>query len=239
MRCSDEVKSSTTSMTAVPKPLRFLRPHYGTLRDYYRDSVEQVRPNASPRVLSPQPSPSLPSSTSSSPAAQSKSVNRALFAAVVSVLAMTTAPPEDRETLKHCLSASDLSLVDLWGHEYLRHLAAEISLEYDDRVDRRAPTDDLMSLVRVIVPEHMRNNAEPEAVDLLLEVEAIEQVVDHVPEASCSRTCLYLVSCSPYLPSPENLQVTEGVYQSARRNSAVSRRRREGGGGMETGRYEE
>lgn len=28
-----EIKSSTSSMTAVPKPLKFLRPHYETLRN--------------------------------------------------------------------------------------------------------------------------------------------------------------------------------------------------------------
>lgn len=30
-----EVRTSTSSMTSVPKPLKFLRPHYGTLKDNY------------------------------------------------------------------------------------------------------------------------------------------------------------------------------------------------------------
>ena len=30
-----QIRSSTSSMTSVPKPLKFLRPHYGTLKDLY------------------------------------------------------------------------------------------------------------------------------------------------------------------------------------------------------------
>ena len=31
-----QIKSSTTSMTSVPKPLKFLRPHYETLKEVYQ-----------------------------------------------------------------------------------------------------------------------------------------------------------------------------------------------------------
>jgi len=30
-----EIKSSTSSMTSVPKPLKFLRPHYSTLKTFF------------------------------------------------------------------------------------------------------------------------------------------------------------------------------------------------------------
>ncbi len=33
----NEIRSSTSSMTAVPKPLKFLRPHYDTLKNIYED----------------------------------------------------------------------------------------------------------------------------------------------------------------------------------------------------------
>ena len=32
---TNEIRSSTSSMTSVPKPLKFLRPHYQTLKDVY------------------------------------------------------------------------------------------------------------------------------------------------------------------------------------------------------------
>ena len=34
---SSEIRSATSSMTSVPKPLKFLRPHYKTLVDYLND----------------------------------------------------------------------------------------------------------------------------------------------------------------------------------------------------------
>jgi 26S proteasome regulatory subunit N1 len=49
--------------------------------------------------------------------------------------------------------------------------------------------------------------AEPEAVDLLLEVDQLGQLEQHVDDKNYARTCLYLVSCCTYLPEPEDTQV--------------------------------
>lgn len=38
--CKHEIRTSTSSMTSVPKPLKFLRPHYGTLKAYYEAMAE-------------------------------------------------------------------------------------------------------------------------------------------------------------------------------------------------------
>ncbi|XP_048620361.1 26S proteasome non-ATPase regulatory subunit 2 homolog B-like [Brassica napus] len=35
-----EIRASTSSMTSVPKPLKFLRPHYGTLKEFHKNMVE-------------------------------------------------------------------------------------------------------------------------------------------------------------------------------------------------------
>lgn len=35
-----EIRTSTSSMTSVPKPLKFLRPHYGTLKAYYETMAD-------------------------------------------------------------------------------------------------------------------------------------------------------------------------------------------------------
>ncbi len=35
-----EIRTATSSMTSVPKPLKFLRPHYGTLKSYYEKMVD-------------------------------------------------------------------------------------------------------------------------------------------------------------------------------------------------------
>ena len=46
----DSIKTSTSSMTAVPKPLKFLRPHYEGLTEIYEEW-----PAGSDKVLGPLP----------------------------------------------------------------------------------------------------------------------------------------------------------------------------------------
>ena len=36
-----EIRESTSSMTSVPKPLKFLRPHYGTLKETHAASADE------------------------------------------------------------------------------------------------------------------------------------------------------------------------------------------------------
>lgn len=66
---------------------------------------------------------------------------------------------------------------------------------------------DLLELVAQIIPYHMSHNAEPEAVDLLVEVERLDLLAAHTDEKNYARTCLYLVSCCNYLPEPDNVTV--------------------------------
>jgi len=178
-----EIKTATSSMTSVPKPLKFLRPHLQTFKDQY---------------------PTIKDAT-----------NKKLLADVISVLSMTDSPGENviPESLKYKMLGSGEE-VGFWGHEYVRNLASEIGIEYHRRTDleegeegvtaKDKEVDDLMKLVKDIVPFHMSHNAEPEAVDLLIEVEKLEYLIDHVTENNYSRTCLYLISCSSYLPEPED-----------------------------------
>ncbi|CAL6277209.1 unnamed protein product [Bathycoccus prasinos] len=178
-----EIKTATSSMTSVPKPLKFLRPHLQTFKDQY---------------------PTIKDAT-----------NKKLLADVISVLSMTDSPGENviPESLKYKMLGSGEE-VGFWGHEYVRNLASEIGIEYHRRADleegeegvtaKDKEVDDLMKLVKDIVPFHMSHNAEPEAVDLLIEVEKLEYLIDHVTENNYSRTCLYLISCSSYLPEPED-----------------------------------
>ena len=75
-----------------------------------------------------------------------------------------------------------------------------------------ADNSDLMGLVDEIIPFHMKHNAEPEAVDLLIEVERLDILAGHVTEANHARTCLYLFSCSSYLPEPEDAEVLKVAH---------------------------
>lgn len=53
-----------------------------------------------------------------------------------------------------------------------------------------------MQLVHIIIPYFMKHNEEPEAVDLLMEVERLENLVEFTNENNYVRVCLYLLSCA-------------------------------------------
>lgn len=58
-----EIREATSSMTSVPKPLKFLRPHYATLKEHYVGETEQeVRPQPAglPRRAAPSVQPRAP-----------------------------------------------------------------------------------------------------------------------------------------------------------------------------------
>ncbi|KAA8526343.1 hypothetical protein F0562_008454 [Nyssa sinensis] len=174
-----EIRTSTSSMTSVPKPLKFLRPHYGTLKSYYETMAD--------------------------------SDLKKLLADILSVLALTMSAEGERESLKYRLLGSEGD-IGSWGHEYVRNLAGEIAQEYAKRQSEEASVKDLMELAQQIVAFHMKHNAEPEAVDLLMEVEDLDLLVEHVDSTNYKRTCLYLTSAARYLPGPDDMLVLDIAY---------------------------
>merc|ERR1719431_1266971 len=171
-------------MTSVPKPLKFMIPHYETMKEVFAKM-----------------------------AAGSK-VKRQC-ADVVSVLAMTMS--EERECLKFKLEGHKTTEeIELWGHEYVRHLAGEVVQEYNG-TEEEATKATLVTLAKLIVPSQMKHHAEAEACDLLMEVEQLDLLQQYVDESAYSRVCLYLVSCVPYVPEPENTELfnscTDAIVQ--------------------------
>ncbi|KAJ6741298.1 26S PROTEASOME NON-ATPASE REGULATORY SUBUNIT [Salix purpurea] len=175
-----EIRSSTSSMTSVPKPLKFLRPHYGTLKAHYEKMAEADL--------------------------------KKFMADILSVLALTMSAEGERESLKYRLLGSEGD-IGSWGHEYVRNLAGEIAQEYTKRRSEEASIDDLIELVQQIVAFHMKHNAEPEAVDLLMEVEDLDILSKYVDKTNFKRTCLYLTSAAKYLPGPDDLVVLKIAYE--------------------------
>lgn len=208
-----EIRSATSSMTSVPKPLKFLRPHFPLLREYYANTLTD-------------------------------GPNKVFLADVLSVLAMTMGDDKHCESLRFKLRGSS-DPPHLWGHEYVRHLAGEIAQEYrsltDVMLDQMqvdsleskpqengkkpdhptfilppATLDELHSLVGDIVPFLISSNAEPEAVDLLMEVESLAKLVDHTDEHNYVRVSLYLKSCADYVTEQEDvdelLKIAAEIY---------------------------
>jgi len=200
-----ELRTATASMTSVPKPLKFLRPHFTELKDFHMSLSEDV----------------------SVATDNDKILLRARVSDILSVLAMTMGNQEDRESLKFKLSGMadydtlQKNSVDLgtddnlgsWGHEYVRSLAGEIGQEYNKLVidgadpDQDEPFSDLLGMVDVIVPFHIAHNAEAEAVDLLIEVQRLEKLrgLDSIDENNFSRICLYLIKTADFMSDPDDL----------------------------------
>jgi len=167
------IRASTTSMTSVPKPLKFMIPHF----DAMKASYEKMGPGPVKKQC----------------------------ADVVSVLAMTMS--EDRECLKYkLLGNTSTEEIELWGHEYVRHLSGEVVNEYNAVEEESDGTvkNQMVELAKMIVPSQMKHHAEAEACDLLMEVEQLGLLQQYVDESAYNRVCLYLVSCVPYVPEPEN-----------------------------------
>lgn len=163
------IRSSTSSMTSVPKPLKFLRPHFDKLKAIYEKMTVAE--------------------------------NKRFCADVISVLAMTNT--EGTETLQYRLQGSHEE-IGTWGHEYVRHLAGEIAVEWnkDD-----IPKESLSKIALEIVPFNMKHNAEAEACDLLMEIEKLDQLDKFMDKDVFQRVCLYLVSCVNYVPEPEDSEL--------------------------------
>ncbi|CAE6171490.1 unnamed protein product [Arabidopsis arenosa] len=174
-----EIRESTSSMTSVPKPLKFLRPHYGVLKEFHLKMAE--------------------------------SDLKKMLADILSVLALTMSAEGERESLNYRLTGSE-GEIGSWGHEYVRNLAGEIAEEYTMRQGEESSIEDLMDLVQQIVSFHMKHNAETEAVDLLMDVEDLDLLLEHVDSTNFRRTCNYLTSAAKYLPGPDDMLVLDIAY---------------------------
>ncbi len=101
---------------------------------------------------------------------------------------MTYSDTQPRGTLRYRMLASSMSSnvteIGSWGHEYIRHLAAELGEEYKLRLEGDGEgeegaaeekldvsVDELRSLAMECSKFLLGHNAEPDAVDLLDELE--------------------------------------------------------------------
>ncbi|GAB9463320.1 26S proteasome non-atpase regulatory subunit 2 [Globisporangium polare] len=174
----NEIRTATSSMTSVPKPLKFLRPSYEPLKVAF----ETFKAGETKIDL----------------------------ADILAVLAMTMAKEGSRESLKYKLQGRSTELGS-WGHEFVRSLAGEVGEEYNARLTTEVETEpnmkDLQALVDAIVPFHMNHNAEPEAIDILIEVQQLSSLAESkaIDEKNYQRVCLYLLACADFMSDPDDL----------------------------------
>ncbi|KAG5463468.1 MAG: hypothetical protein BJ554DRAFT_7255 [Olpidium bornovanus] len=106
---------------------------------------------------------------------------------------MTYSDEGKHETLKYRLAGLQED-AGLWGHEYVRHLAMEIGEEYNQHLEKDTEQPAyLLELALHIVPFFLQHNAEADAVDLLMELEAIDRLPAHIDKNTYKRVCLYML----------------------------------------------
>ena len=155
---------------------------------------------------------------------------------------MTYSDTQPRGTLRYRLlsaslvpASSPLSEPGSWGHEYVRHLAAELGEEYSSRVEDEGDTPEEAAekekekekekaaegekekegeekkekaVVKVVIEASneelqelgmqcavflLGHNAEPDAVDLLEELEIVDRIAELVDENTYARVCAYMI----------------------------------------------
>lgn len=133
---------------------------------------------------------------------------------------MTYSDTEPRGTLRYRLISASLRpagspLADpgTWGHEYVRHIAAELGEEFVAREElqeeeggvstdngfeekKDAPIgtlEELRALAKECATFLLSHNAEPDAVDLMEEMEIIDELAELVDENTYGRVCQYML----------------------------------------------
>lgn len=160
---------------------------------------------------------------------------------------MTYSDTQPRGTLRYRLlsaahrpaSSPSLSEPGSWGHEYVRHLAAELGEEYNARElgeELEKPTesditktkdqevigtvDDLRALAMDCATFLLRHNAEPDAVDLMQELEIVTRLPELVDKDTFERVCQYMERCVNLLPQPDDitfLRTAHKIYKQYNR----------------------
>jgi len=181
-----QVVNSTSSMTSIPKPLKFLRLHYDSLKEFYNINYANASTSEFKNNLSD------------------------LLAVLVMVVSNTT-----DTVLSWVLKGNRKNLCD-WGVEFIKSLSGNIGVEFLNRIENEQAYEDLYELVNIIVPYLINSHSESEAIDLLLEVEKLDMIMDLVNQNNYKRICLYLLSSSFYAADSDEskgiLEIAFNIY---------------------------
>lgn len=236
------IQESTTSMTSIPKPLKYLRYKYNDLKEahstFKNDKLKRdladiisilamtISEGASkPQTVQTEGGEAKTNGTSAPKIGDTASaqVSKTLDKEDGTDVPMITSPIPDLtsptrmdlptieeepiklssdESLAYLLMGNQTD-IGCWGHEYVRHIAGQIAQKWQsDDCDQ----EKLLKLVHQIVPYNMKHNSESEAVDLLMEIEKLSLLEHYLDnEDACSRVCLYLICCVPYVADPDNV----------------------------------
>lgn len=109
-----------------------------------------------------------------------------------------------RTSLYYLLKGTNKDFTE-WGHEYVSNLASDLGQEYEIRMENNEPNDELLAIVDKIVPYFVKNNAEHDAIDLLLIVDKSEDIKAYVSAQNFSKVYMYLSAVCGYSSDQDEL----------------------------------
>ena len=109
-----------------------------------------------------------------------------------------------RSSLYYLLKGTNQDFTE-WGHEYVSNLSRDLGQEYEIRLENNEPNEELLQIVDKIVPYFVQNNAEHDAIDLLLIVDKLEDIKGYVAAPNFSKVYMYLSAVCGYSSDQDEL----------------------------------
>jgi 26S proteasome regulatory subunit N1 len=140
-----EITTSTSSMTSIPRPLKFIRLHFQEIKDFYdKYNPTNEKDNYYKLMLSD------------------------LISVILTVINEKDENDKELTILQYVLTGTKKDTTS-WGQEYVRSLCSDIGQEYNERINKDEPINDLLDLVKIIAPYLIKQHCESDAIDLLIE----------------------------------------------------------------------
>lgn len=208
------IKNSTNSMTAVPKPLKFLRPNYHLLCQIYDKWVDPNLKSSLADILSVLAMTYFDNGKYDSLKFRLLSNNfddiqnwgheyirhLALEIGEVYQIQLESTVNNNNNNNNDNSNKDDITINTTTPDNKSQFIANQFS------------KDDIVQLSLNIVPYFLKHNGEEDAVDLLLEIESIDKLPQFVDNDTYKRVCQYMVACVPLLPSPDNTSFLKTAY---------------------------
>ena len=184
-----EITTSTSSMTSIPRPLKFIRSHFTEIKDFYDKFIPSTEDDKNYKLMLSD-----------------------LISVILTVVSEKDEEGNELTILSYVLTGTRKDITS-WGIEYVRSLCSDIGQEYDNRLDKGEPTKELLDLVNIFAPYLIKQHCESDAIDLLIEVESIDEIKNYINEHNYKKICLYLLSISNYSADTDEYRSTlELVY---------------------------
>lgn len=135
------------------------------------------------------------------------------------ISALSATIGDENNIIKYIISGNKEDLVN-YGHEYIKNVMNKLLNEYKNLKEeeitingtttlltveeKQDKLNHIYDMVNIIVPYCFKHKTEYEAVDLLVEVDKLNDILLYIDEESCDRVILYLLNMSHYCPSTDD-----------------------------------